>query len=96
MLGRLSKRAVAAVAAIGLWSAGAGSADAQYGSSFYYENPRTGFSYSHDHYVGRGQYYQSFGYRSPSGGYSSRYGYARSPSYGYGRRGYAPYRRRCW
>jgi len=71
---------------------------AQYGTSFYYYNPRTGRSYSQQVYVGHGAAYGGFSYSRPGRTYSAGSGYRGRTYYGhqfyaspdrvYGYRGY--------
>jgi hypothetical protein len=61
------------VAVAALFSLGASPAHAQYTTSFYYRNPRTGVSYSQN--VGNGWTYGGFTYRSGGRTYSFASGY---------------------
>ena len=61
------------VAAIGLFSSQA--AQAQYGTSFYYSNPRTGFSYSQNVGVGNHSAFGGFSATTNGRNYSAGSGY---------------------
>jgi hypothetical protein len=75
---RWSRRSLIALAALTLsvlMTQGGTPVWAQYSSTFYYRNPRTGFTYSQGASYGRGYYSGGFSYSTPQQSMSSFSGY---------------------